>query len=426
MSEYKEETYLSRDNSQYDDDHRKHKVPYNENKAHIIDTFAEYFEDDFSDAYDKAIKDVEKNQKKFQGDYWQLVLFLMCTKFNDALLEDGIGVWNKWRKQNSDQYIHLEHVDCQGQSLNRIDLQNAFLNHAHLEESRFFDGNLRGAYFNRAYLDSAKFGSADISGACFDKIHINEETGFNDCNVDSGTLFTNTNINVARVEDSTRGKIEYAVRRNNWESWYAKKGKLRSLIFRIFWACNDYGYSLGKSFCMFFLLILYFASLYYAWGVIEYKATGLYSKNTGIISDLFILEDPVGGISNMKCSTSGTTDEGCPTIYYHNINKPNSFIRACYFSVVTMTTLGFGDIHAIEGKNSGHIILSIQVILGYIMLCNIVSMLASFLTTLSAPASIPIKSFKHKEQDIFFMIVAGVILFLIFIMLLRLVYLKQI
>jgi len=54
-------------------------------------------------------------------------------------------------------------------------------------------------------------------------------------------------------------------------------------------------------------------------------------------------------------------------------------LRAVYFSVVTMTTLGFGDV--VAGTNGiagviGHILLTIQVLLGYVMLAALVSRLA--------------------------------------------------
>jgi hypothetical protein len=45
-----------------------------------------------------------------------------------------------------------------------------------------------------------------------------------------------------------------------------------------------------------------------------------------------------------------------------------------YFSLVTFTTLGFGDIHA--ATSTGAIVISIQVIIGYIFLGGLVAMLS--------------------------------------------------
>lgn len=48
-------------------------------------------------------------------------------------------------------------------------------------------------------------------------------------------------------------------------------------------------------------------------------------------------------------------------------------IRAFYFSVVTMTTLGFGDMYAEKGSMAGHILLMLQVLLGYVFLGALVT-----------------------------------------------------
>ena len=51
-----------------------------------------------------------------------------------------------------------------------------------------------------------------------------------------------------------------------------------------------------------------------------------------------------------------------------------NFLTYFYFSLVTFTTLGFGDIHA--ATTAGAVVVSIQVIIGYIFLGGLVAMLA--------------------------------------------------
>jgi transcriptional regulator with XRE-family HTH domain len=51
-------------------------------------------------------------------------------------------------------------------------------------------------------------------------------------------------------------------------------------------------------------------------------------------------------------------------------------IRAIYFSIVTMTTLGFGDTYAAPGSAIGQILLMIQVMTGYALLGALVTRLA--------------------------------------------------
>ena len=59
---------------------------------------------------------------------------------------------------------------------------------------------------------------------------------------------------------------------------------------------------------------------------------------------------------------------------------PSSAIHALYFSVVTMTTLGFGDIHANPASWQGQMLLMVQVIFGYILLGALITRLAVLFT----------------------------------------------
>ena len=54
--------------------------------------------------------------------------------------------------------------------------------------------------------------------------------------------------------------------------------------------------------------------------------------------------------------------------------------RAIYFSIVTMTTLGFGDIYARPDSFWGHFFLTLQVLLGYFLLGALVTRLAIMFT----------------------------------------------
>ena len=63
-------------------------------------------------------------------------------------------------------------------------------------------------------------------------------------------------------------------------------------------------------------------------------------------------------------------------IYTHDDNKPPPDKLTCYYySVVTFTTLGFGDV--VPVNDSGRIAVMIEVILGYIMLGGLISLFAN-------------------------------------------------
>ncbi len=55
-------------------------------------------------------------------------------------------------------------------------------------------------------------------------------------------------------------------------------------------------------------------------------------------------------------------------------------LRALYFSIVTMTTLGFGDIYAYPSSLAGHLLLTLQVLLGYVLLAALVTRFAVLFT----------------------------------------------
>ena len=59
-------------------------------------------------------------------------------------------------------------------------------------------------------------------------------------------------------------------------------------------------------------------------------------------------------------------------------------LRSIYFSIVTMTTLGFGDMYANTKSYlwgwAGHLLLIVQVILGYVLLGALVTRFAVLFT----------------------------------------------
>ncbi len=117
-----------------------------------------------------------------------------------------------------------------------------------------------------------------------------------------------------------------------------------------------------------------FASVYLSWGMVDYHLLGL-KDNPGIVSNLFVLEGKQEAVSPWLVP-----------------------FRAVYFSIVTMTTLGFGDMYAsttgfLRGF-FGHTLLAIQVILGYVLLGALVTRFAVLFT-----AGGPAGKFADEEKD---------------------------
>lgn len=126
---------------------------------------------------------------------------------------------------------------------------------------------------------------------------------------------------------------------------------------RWFWWSTDYGKSTGRLIMMFIFFALLFANIYYWWGRFDINNG---SSEPGIICDLFADKD--GPLPNWLVS-----------------------VRAVYFSIVTMTTLGFGDMYAKSRSVMGHVLLTMQVLLGYLLLGSLITRL-NILFTAGGPA----------------------------------------
>jgi len=325
--------------------------------------------------------------------------------------EQGIKKWNKWRKEHPDKDILLEGADCsrkyiQGAYLNTgmivddstndtfkfsgevhlenaifigADLKDAKLIQAHLEGAKFSEpldrANLKGARLGGAYLKGSRFDETNLEGADFRLAVVDGSTSFWKCKVNKhcennlGTNFEGIALGNVRIDSSTRQLLEYNIRRKNWEEYYKdenvpfRKVKISNNVSRIvingflkvineiskwfikkFWGISDYGKSAWRIIGSFLGLSLFFAAIYIncacRW--------------------------PPGIVSNLE------VEPHLPIWHYFFL----LLLRPIYFSVVTMTTLGFGDMYANPNSCWGHILLIIQVILGYVILGALITRFA--------------------------------------------------
>jgi hypothetical protein len=166
---------------------------------------------------------------------------------------------------------------------------------------------------------------------------------------------------VVRIDPRVKEFLEYNVRRRKWMDWYKwsdwhegcpqkerrTASKALCLIVRAFWEISDYGVSTKRIIVTFLGLAFVFANIYYYCGRIV---------PPGIIDYLLVDRN------------------GIPVEWWL---VP---LRTLYFSIVTMTTLGFGDMYANAHSIFGHILLSFQVILGYVLLGALVTRFAVLFT----------------------------------------------
>lgn len=266
--------------------------------------------------------------------------------------------------------VNLTNANLKDTCLYNADLENADFHYAHLEGATLISAYLKGAilYYahlecanvSYAYLEGANLNGTHLEGANFDHAIVDGSTLLRFCTIDRNTDFREVGLDSARIQPGTKALLKYNVRRKNWEEWYKEHWFWRWPV-RLFWAMSDYGRSAGRIVGWFFGLALLFAAIY---------ANCDYWCPPGIVSDLSV-------------------EPHTPLWHYFLL----LLFRPLYFSVVTMTTLGFGDMYANPDSVPGHILLMVQVILGYVLLGALVTRFA-VLFTAGGPAG---KFVKHRK-----------------------------
>ena len=367
----------------------------------------------------------ERPERKYSEEQYQMLL--RCSEKKD------VTEWNEWRKDNPNEEIllcgvelglavlkgvHLKNADLEGVRLSYANLEGSDLYRAHLERAVLNGANLKGADLRCAHLEGAKLGhahlegaqlpgahlegtdlrKADLESASLEEVHlenadvwranlrganlykshlggtslvrvfVNGTTSFWKCEVDRNTLCHGVGLSGISIQPGTRQLLEYNVRRMNWEDWYKGHWFWRWPV-RWFWALSDYGRSTGWVIAWFLIFAAIFAGIYWIWGLVE---------RPGIVSNLFELEGTTEGVYKYAIVDMMTIERqpGEPI----KVSRGMALVRAVYFSVVTMTTLGFGDLYANPLRIAGHILLAIQVILGYVLLGALITRFAVLFT----------------------------------------------
>ncbi len=327
----------------------------------------------------------EKIKRRFSQEQYDMLM--RCSKKKD------MTEWNEWLEQNMyveillegarliEAYLYRAHLECAdlyGAHLERANLgeahlegaglsdahlvgasffgahlEGADLSDAHLEGAILIDAHLEGADLNDAHLEGASLYLAHLEGANLYGAHLEDadflavivdgDTYIWDCTYDRKSSFYGVGLRSARVEPRLRAELEANNRQHKWEQWYRSHKRwwqmwILNPIVITFWRMSDYGRSAPRVIVTFFELAALFALIY-------------------CCSDVW-----VEGLWDSQILLEGSF--------------LNLILRAGYFSVVTMTTLGFGDVVAQPMSIMGHILLTIQVLLGYIMLAALVSRLA--------------------------------------------------
>lgn len=287
-----------------------------------------------------------------------------------VLLNSGDFTDEKGKKHNFTAEVHLEKSnlsDCQVQEANLVKaslrgsmlvgthLEHSDLKVAHLEDTFIWEAHLEHANLVAAHLENAKLWETHLQGAQLLGAHL-EHAMVYWCDVDGSTSvwgcwinrythFGGTSLNGVHIHPSTKQLLEYNIRRKNWEDWYKEHPTLEWVV-KPFWLMSDYGLSTGRIVAVFLGLAFGFATIYWLWGL---------AAPTGIVDYLFV--DANGA----------------------KVGYGLALLRALHFSVVIMT-VGFTNMHANAHSFWAHILVGLQMILGFVLLGALVTRFAVLFT----------------------------------------------
>ena len=281
------------------------------------------------------------------------------------------------------QGVKMRFADLREADFLEADMRMANLEHANLQGANLYATHLQKAKFNYANLKGAKIVNADLHESNFNAAVVDGETLIWDCCVDKFTNFTGVGLRSARIEPQLVSRFETNIRRLWWHQWSNdQKERMKDYFIRFFksplkcidlpfrsvftlistiivvtfWKITDYGSSTMRLLKTFSGICLFFALLY------------MFIPN--------ILTD-----TNLALS-------GHYSIFLR-------LVRAVYFSIVLMTTVGFGDISANPSSILGHVIVIVHVIIGYTLLGALIVRLGILFESL--PVS-EISDMKEKDE----------------------------
>jgi uncharacterized protein YjbI with pentapeptide repeats len=234
---------------------------------------------------------------------------------------------------------------------------------AKLISVEFFESHFQDCSFYGADLSDANFYSGgnnpiagkelrfNLFGTSFKNAKFTSSTYFHLANVSRETDFRTISFESACYSTRLRQSLQYCNRRHNWNDWFQRSGVVKGLLVKLFLLASDYGRSPQWVIFSFFSICLFYTFLYFF---------------------------------------PFLTSEG-------DLN----FIRSFYFSVVTMTTLGFGDIYANKTSWLSQLILVSHVFFGYIFLGALLTVLSNLFTADGPSQGLAKHPEKNKKRIMF-------------------------
>ena len=324
---------------------------------------------------------------------------IMANEEQLAILSRGVEAWNQWRQENPEALIDFKRANLRNRQLENAnlveaDLTEAEFSFANLKNSNLAFANMDHAVVSFANLEGANLSAANLEGAYLEDANLND-TILTGANFKNATLSNSNLINAYLIDAHLEGANLTAVNfdRANLSS-VSFDEKIAMRLFR------ETGYSIKKIWSRRYDLLL--DTTIRCKGV---NATTCYGSQRFklFLQDQDFLEEFLETKWGKKvfvtwwifadCGRSLSRWAGWSLLlallfaFIYWTLGPQSFntqhlnfnlTTLFYYSVVTFTTLGFGDI--IPRTTTAAMRVTIEVILGYVMLGGLITIFASKLS----------------------------------------------
>ncbi len=315
------------------------------------------------------------------------------------ILSQGAEAWNKWREENPDISIDLKnaelmHLNLENANLAEADLQKANLSFANFKNANFAFANLdsavfsfgnferasfSGAHLENAYLEDATLVGARLPGANLRKARLANSNLKNaylvDANLEGSILsavnFRNANVSSVTFDQRIFWNLARANRFNLKKLWHKRDDILLDTTVRCKGvnAATCYGsqqfklFLQDQDFLEEFLDKKWGKKIYFIWWILADCGRSLarWAGWSLLLALLFAF----------IFWQLGPNSFDTPHLKF---NLSTMF----YYSVVTFTTLGFGDI--IPKTTTAAMVVTVEVIVGYVMLGGLITIFASKLS----------------------------------------------
>jgi Ion channel/Pentapeptide repeats (8 copies) len=324
---------------------------------------------------------------------------IMANEEQLAILSRGVEAWNEWRLENPAASIDFRRANLRNKQLENANLAHADLTEAELSFAQLKNANLVFAKMEHAVISFANLEGANLSAASVEDAHL-EDANLNNT-ILTGASFKNASLSNSSLKSASM--IDAHLEGANLTAVNLDSANLSSVSFDekiLGKLLRETGFSFKKIWKRRNDLLL--DTTVRCKGV---NATTCYGSQRFklFLQDQDFLEEFLETEWGKKifiiwwlfadCGRSLSRWAGWSLLlalsfaFIYWTLGPNSFntqhldfnlITLFYYSVVTFTTLGFGDI--IPKTTTAAMWVTVEVILGYIMLGGLITIFASKLS----------------------------------------------